>query len=267
MPELPDVENYRRVLARNGLRKTIQRVVVRDARILGRLSARKFASRLHGRQLIETRRHGKHLLARIDRGGWLALHFGMIGALAFVRAGEDDPPFTRVRFEFARDGCLVYTSKRMLGRVGMTEDAGEFIAGHELGPDALDRHLDFAAFKAALLEGKSTAKSALMNQKKIAGIGNIFADEILFRARIDPTERTDRLEPAELRRLFRKMRDVLETSITRGAGSEHFAERVPRGFLIPERRKGGQCPRCGSHLKLFKAGSRTGYCCPRCQRC
>jgi formamidopyrimidine-DNA glycosylase len=267
MPELPDVENYKRMLTRNGLRKTIQRVVVSDARILGGRSARQFAARLRGRRLIEARRHCKHLLAGIDRGGWLTLHFGMTGSLVFVRVGDDDPPFPRVRFDFARDGCLVYTSKRMLGRVGPAEDADDFIAGHELGPDALDRRLDLAAFKANLLGSKSTAKSTLMDQEKIAGLGNIFADEILFQAYIDPTERLDRLEPAELRRLFRKMREVLKTSIAHGAGSEHFAERVPRSFLLPERHKGGRCPRCGSRLKVVKAGGRTGYCCPRCQRC
>jgi formamidopyrimidine-DNA glycosylase len=81
MPELPDVEGFKRVLAKNALRKTIDRVVVSDARILGKLSARTFASRLQGAKLIAVRRHGKHLMANVDRGGWLTLHFGMTGAL------------------------------------------------------------------------------------------------------------------------------------------------------------------------------------------
>ena len=81
MPELPDVEGFKRVLVKNGLRKTIGRVAVSDARILGKLSAQTFASRLQGTKLVAARRHGKHLMANVDRGGWLTLHFGMTGAL------------------------------------------------------------------------------------------------------------------------------------------------------------------------------------------
>jgi formamidopyrimidine-DNA glycosylase len=267
MPELPDVEGYKRVLTRNGLRKTIDRVVVRDDRILGELPARTFASRLRGATLVAARRHGKHLMAKIDHGGWLTLHFGMTGTLQFVRPGKSEPCFSRVRFDFGSDGALVYTSKRMLGRVGLAEDAAGFIADAHLGPDALDPRLDFAAFKAALLDSKRDVKSSLMDQQRIAGIGNIFADEILFQARVDPAVRMDKLQPRQLRRLFFKTREVLKAAIAHGAGSERFAERIPRSFLLVDRHKGGRCPRCRSLLKAFKAGGRTGYCCPRCQGC
>ncbi len=95
MPELPDVEGFKRALTKNALRKTIDRVIVSDARILGKLSVRAFAPRLQGARLIAVRRYGKHLLAQIDRGGWLTLHFGMTGALEFVRTLDSEPPFTR----------------------------------------------------------------------------------------------------------------------------------------------------------------------------
>ena len=128
MPELPDVEGFKRVLQKNALRRTIERVVVSDSRILGRLSARAFASGLQGTKLVVARRHGKHLMAKIDRGGWLTLPFGMTGALQFVRKREDEPPFTRVRLDFANDGCLAYTNKRMIGHVGLVAEAADFIA-------------------------------------------------------------------------------------------------------------------------------------------
>jgi formamidopyrimidine-DNA glycosylase len=139
MLKLPDVEGFKDVLVKSALRKTIDRVVVNDGRILGKLSARTFASRLQGTRLVAARRHGKHLMANIDGGGWLTLHFGMTGALQFVWKLDDKPPFTRVRLDFANDGCLAYTNKRMIGRVGLVEDAADFITAQKLGPDALDR--------------------------------------------------------------------------------------------------------------------------------
>ena len=267
MPELPDVEGFKRVLARNALGKTISHVVVNDARILGKLPARTFISRLNGAELIEARRHGKHLMAHVNRGGWLTLHFGMTGALQFVRKPDSGPPFTRVRLDFADDGSLAYINKRMIGRVGLVEDAADFVAAEKLGPDALDRRFDFAAFKTAVLGIKRDVKAVLIDQQVIAGIGNIYSDEILFQARINPAERMDKLAPGELKHLFLGMRKVLRTAIARGAGSEQFIDRLPKGSLLPERKKGGHCPRCRSVLKVFKLGGRTGYCCPRCQGC
>ena len=122
MPELPDVEVFKQVLARSALRKTIERVVVNDKRILGRVAARTFIRHLQGAKLVAARRYGKHLLASIDRGGWLTLHFGMTGALNFVPKAGQEPHFTRVRLDFAGDGSLAYTNKRMIGRVGMIEN-------------------------------------------------------------------------------------------------------------------------------------------------
>jgi len=265
MPELPDVEGFKRILTRRALRKRIDRVVVSDARILGKLSKRAFGSRLQGARLVEVRRHGKHLLVRLDPGGWLTLHFGMTGALQFVNKSDGAPPFARVRLDFAHDGSLVYTNKRMIGRVGFAKDAADFIAAEKLGPDALDRRFDFDAFKAAMGGLKRDVKSALMDQQIIAGIGNIYSDEILFQARINPAARTDKFAPSQLKRLFADMRKVLKTAVSRGAGSEQSVERMPKGSLLPHRNKGGRCPRCRSPLKVFKVGGRTAYCCPTCQ--
>ena len=267
MPELPDVEAFERVLARGALRKTIERVVVNDKRILGNLAAQTFISRLQGARLIAARRYGKRLFASIDRGGWLTLHFGMNGALHFVAKPDQEPSFTRVRLDFANDGSLAYTNKRMIGRVGLIESVDDFVADAKLGPDALDPRLDLSTFKAAVFGSKRDVKSVLMDQQNIAGIGNIYSDEILFQARINPAERIDKLTPNQLKQLFLTIREVLKTAIACGAGSEVFTERMPKGALLPERKKGGRCPRCQSPLKVFKVGGRTAYCCPQCQNC
>jgi len=268
MPELPDVEGFKRVLVKHGLRKTISRVTVSDVRILGKLSAQTFAHCLQGTKLVAARRHGKYLMANVDRGGWLTLNFGITGALQFVQKRDEEPPFTRVRFHFANDGRLAYTNKRMIGgRVGLADDAVDFIADKKLGPDALDRRFDFDAFRTAVRGLKRDVKSVLMDQEVVAGIGNSYSDEILFQARINPTEGIDNLTPGQLARLFLEMRKVLKTSVARGAASEQSVERMRKGSLLPQRNKGGRCPRCRSLLKVFKLRGRTAYCCPRCQSC
>lgn len=267
MPELPDVEGFKAELARNALGKVIAGVIVSDARILGELTARTFSARLAGARLVAVRRHGKYLMAEIDRGGWLILHFGMTGGLYFVRKGAEEPAFTRLRLDFAEDGALAYTNKRMLGHIGLADAPDDVIAEEKLGPDALDAHFDFEAFKEAVAGTTRSVKSVLMDQHIIAGIGNIYSDEILFQARLDPSLRIKDLSAGALKQLYVEMRKVLEVAIASGTGSEQFVDRLPKGSLLPERKKGGRCPRCHAPLKILKMQGRTAYCCPRCQNC
>jgi formamidopyrimidine-DNA glycosylase len=121
--------------------------------------------------------------------------------------------------------------------------------------------------KRAVLGVKRDVKSVLTDQQIIAGIGNIYSDEILFQARIDSAARMDELTLNQIKQLFLTMREVLKTAITHGAGSELFTERMPKGTLLPERKKGGHCRRCRSPLNVFKVGDPTAYCCPQCQNC
>jgi formamidopyrimidine-DNA glycosylase len=265
MPELPDVELFRRIFTKHALDKEVARVAVQDVRILGKLPAATLARRLQGGRFTEARRHGKHLLAKLDKGGWLTLHFGMTGALHYFAEPGEEPPFTRVRLDFAGDGHLGYSNKRMIGRVGFAEDAAAFVAAEKLGPDALDKSFDLDRLKAAAAGTKREVKSVLMDQELVAGIGNVYADEILFQAGIDPRTPVGALEPARLKRLYQKSREVLETAIAHGAGAEQFTDRMPKGSLLPERRKGGHCPRCHAPLQVFKVGGRTTYCCAHCQ--
>src|ERR687895_1270792 len=128
MPELPDVELYRRCLDECALRRTIQQVVVNDARILRDLPPDAFVSRLTGNRFEESRRHGKHLLVRLMRDGWLTMHFGMTGKLDCFEDEADDPPYDRVRFDVAGGRHLAYVNPRMLGRVGLADHDDAFIA-------------------------------------------------------------------------------------------------------------------------------------------
>jgi formamidopyrimidine-DNA glycosylase len=265
MPELPDVENYGRYFKRHGLNKTITGVHVGDTRALDHISPKQLQARLVGAKFTVTRRHGKHLFARISKGGWLTMHFGMTGSLAAFKREKDEPSHDRVRFDFGRTDHLGYIDPRLFGRVGYTDDADTFIKAHKLGIDALDPKLTLARFEQALAGGGGL-KATLMDQSRLAGIGNIFADEILFQTRLHPLSPAGHLSPPQREALFTAMRKVFKTAIAAGAGAEGYWERLPRTYLLRQRGKRGVCPRGHGPLSIMTAAGRTTYFCGKCQK-
>src|SRR6266513_1727483 len=243
MPELPDVESFRRYFDATSLHQRIDDVDVRNAYVLKGVSGRELARRLKGRSFESTRRHGKHLFVRADSNVWLRLHFGMSGFLRYFKGEEKAPPHTRVLFVFAKDYRLAFDDQRKFGEVGLVNEVAEFLKKRALGPDAVD--IDLAGFKETLTKHRGTVKSILMNQRLIAGIGNIYADEILFHTRIHPATQIARLGDKALEKLFRAMHYILEKAIKARAD----ADQMPKSWLLPHRHKGGKCPRCGRKLR------------------
>lgn len=197
MPELPEVELFKRHLDRTSLGRTISRVRVNDSRILGPSAAR-LGARLVGARLRSSRRHGKYLLVALGKPGWLVLHFGMNGSLVHFKKAAEEPRYDRLRLDFADGHHLAYVNPRLLGRVELVADAEDFIARERLGLDALDRRLTLAAFARDVGARRRDIKSVLMDQSVVAGIGNIYSDEILFQARLHPRARrpAGQAEPA-----------------------------------------------------------------------
>ncbi len=266
MPELPDVEGFRR-RAEAVVGGTVETARVFDARLLADgLTANALDAALAGHRLTETRRHGKHLFLPLSDNGVLVLHFGMSGALATVAGNTPLPPHTRVAVDCADRPALAVISRRLLGGVAVAASAEAWIDAHGLGPDPLDAAFDRATFKARLGGRRGQVKAALMDQGLAAGIGNIFADEILFRAGVHPRCRADRLDDAALDRLYDAVRAALEAAIEAGAGQDDaFPATMPAGSLLPHRVEGGTCPVCGTPLTTLKAAGRTAWLCPRCQ--
>jgi formamidopyrimidine-DNA glycosylase len=116
-----------------------------------------------------------------------------------------------------------------------------------------------------MADGRGAIKAALMNQSRLAGIGNVFSDEILFQARLHPMTPVGKLDDKDIARLYRTMRRVLKVAIDKGAGAEDLPERLPKSFLLRQRQAGAKCPRCGGEIRTMKANGRTAYYCPRCQ--
>lgn len=258
MPELPDVEVFRHRLDATSLSKVIRKVTVTCGRLLDGVSERALRARLRGQRLIRSRREGKYLLAAVSGGGWLVLHFGMSGDLLAIHG--HDVSYRCFRLEFANGAGLVYRSRRKLGHISWAEDADEFIRCHQLGPDALA--LTEMQFR-KLLEGRrGQIKSALMDQSLMAGIGNIYSDEILFQAGVQPKRDVKDLNGRAVKKLFHTMRSVLKSAIRHEANPE----RLPNSFLLPHRERGASCPRCGVRLKTAKTAGRTSYFCPQDQK-
>jgi len=260
MPELPDVETFKRYLDATSLHQRIIGVDVRSAYVLKGISARELARRLKARCFESSCRHGKHLFVRADGDLWLRLHFGMSGSLQYFKHEEQTPKHTRVLFAFANAHCLAFEDQRKFGEVGLLQDIDEFLKKRALGPDALD--ISLPQFKEIFGKHRGTVKTILLNQKLIAGIGNIYADEILFRARIHPATQVSALKEKTFAKLFRAARDILKKAIEAKADMD----RMPKSWLLPHRGKGGKCPRCGRELESATIGGRTAWFCAPCQR-
>jgi len=132
----------------------------------------------------------------------------------------------------------------------------------EIGVDAFDSDLDAARFREIVGKRRGMIKSTLMNQSVIAGIGNIYSDEILFQAGIDPRKKIQDLSDKKLSQIYKSMRRVLKKTVEKKADPESF----PRSYIIPRREEGKKCPRCGGTVKKTKVNNRSTYFCPKCQK-
>lgn len=256
MPELPDVAVYKRYLDSTALHQRISDVKVLDDNLLDGASEAAIRRALRGASIEETRRHGKHLFARLSMGGWLALHFGMTGRLEYY-TGEDAPEYGYFRIDFQNGYHLAVAMPRKLGHVRLIDDPDAFIGEKELGPDA--QRLDFDAFETCLERRRGMIKSALMDQTVIAGLGNIYSDEVLFQAGIHPRTPVQDLDEHALHALFDAMQDVLRTAI------EHQADpaRLPADrFMLPHRGGDNKDPHSGTELEQISVAGRTGYYSP-----
>lgn len=260
MPELLEVERYRQLAAERAVGRRIQVVEAPDPWILkGGLTPAAAADALTGRVVVGARRRGKLLLLDTD-GPVLGLRFGMTGRLHVDgRYGVDRLQYAPVveheqwdRFGLRWDdgGYLRLQDPRRLGGVELDPDEDR------LGPDALSvRPKQLAA---ALAGSRAPLKARLLDQARVAGVGNLIADEVLWRAGLAPWRAAGGLSPAEVRRLHRHLRRALEDLGERGGSHT--------GDLGPHRRPGGRCPRDGAELAHGPVGGRTSWWCPVHQR-
>ena len=273
MPEEPEVEIARRLIADLALGRRIVGVDDADAFVTRPHSPGELRAALTGRTLTAAHRRGKTMWIETsgldgsaDPGPDLGIHLGMSGRIVvtapdgWVAEGGDPPgrdaqprkaEWDRFTLEFADGGRLALFDKRRLGRIVLNPDIGA------LGPDAAE--ITLAQFRAMMSRGTIAVKARLLDQSKLAGVGNLLADEILWQAKVPPGTPVNRLERKDVDRLYRALHKVLTAALATGGGAH-------TGDVIAARRPGGSCPRCGAEMVHGTVGGRSTWWCSREQR-
>ena len=276
MPELPEVEVVRRGLERGVVGRTIATVEVHHPRAVRRhlAGATDFAALLAGRTVTAALRRGKYLWLPLDSGDALTGHLGMSGQLLVVGPEKPAETHLRIRFRFVGGGReLRFVDQRTFG--GMVVVAGGAVLPStisHIARDPLDEHFDDEAFVTALRARRTGIKRALLDQQLISGIGNIYADEALWRARLHGNRPTDKLTRPAARVLLGHVREVLGASLQQGGtsfdalyvGTDGVSGLFERS-LNAYGREGEPCPRCGTPIRRESFMNRSSFSCPRCQ--
>ena len=270
MPELPEVETYRRFIDELAVGQTIAAVQVNDAHVLATPEDQLRAG-LVGRTITGTSRLGKNCFLELDNGKVLVLHFGMTGDIGAYRDEPDAPRFTRVALHLEDSGLrLAFIDPRKFGRIRLAESAAAHQLAKKIGPDALA--ITAAELQQKLSRRKTLLKPLLLDQGITAGLGNWIVDEVLFQAKINPERLGASLLEKEFKALHAAIQLVLTTAIDHEANYKYF----PKSFLIHAREwddaatPGSDahtfCPR-HAKVKIEKeyVGGRATYTCPKCQ--
>jgi len=211
---------------------------------------------LAGKFFNEIRRHGKYLFARFDVNAYLVFHFGMTGFLRAFKNEQRAPDHIGLLLRFEDGFRLAYDCRRRLGHISVTDLVEQFIKNRELGPDALALCRNRNAFAERLQGHCGFIQALLMNHKVLAGIGNIYADEILFHSGMHPKTKASGLDEEDRRILAGKACHVLETA--KRAGAKGW----PQKWLLPRREEGRSCPHCSRKINRISVSGRGTYFCP-----
>jgi formamidopyrimidine-DNA glycosylase len=276
VPELPEVETVRQGLAKWVAGRTIDTVEVHHPRAIRRHlpGDAHFIAMLTGRTIRDVARRGKYLWLPLDSGDAIIGHLGMSGQLLIEPAEKPDGPHLRVRFTFTDGGPqLRFVDQRTFGGLAVSEGGAEL--PHEIAHiarDPMDPLFDDEGFVVALRRKRTEVKRALLDQTLISGVGNIYADEALWRAKLHGTRPTDAMTKPAVRRLLAHVRDVLGEAIVAGGtsfdalyvnvnGQSGYFDRSLNAYG----REGEPCRRCGAPIRREQFMNRSSYSCPRCQ--
>jgi len=275
LPELPEVETTARDLRERIIGLRVCSVGGVDwPRMLPNASEAELHEALHGLLVSAVDRRGKYVLIEFERDHWLTIHRKMSGNVLLRDADTEREAHLHLEIGFNDRTVLRLVDPRKFGRVNLFRSSAELTAflGERVGPDSLN-DLDARVLAARVRGRRARIKSLLLDQRFLAGIGNLYADEALWEARIHPSRAADSLSRAEVRRLADAIRHVLVLAIERRgtsfSSSYRDADGLPgenQAFLSAYGRESEPCPRCGHPISRILIGQRSTHFCPKCQR-
>jgi formamidopyrimidine-DNA glycosylase len=268
MPELPEVETYRRYFEATSLHQPIEAIEVEDRKLLTTDYAT-LTETLIGQTFTDTKRVGKNLFVLTDKGSTVHFHFGMTGDLEYYHSSLDRPRHARIVFHFRGGYNLGFVCPRKFERIGLVENIEEYLKRKKIAPDGLE--ISLIQLTENLRKRKSFIKPVLLDQSTVAGIGNWIVDEVLFQAKIHPEQPAYLLNDDEIERIHTAIVYVLQTAITHEANYGLF----PKSFLIHAREWATSpyndpqrhlcCPCDKVTVAQIRVGGRATYFCPSCQ--
>ncbi|MDP2919769.1 MAG: DNA-formamidopyrimidine glycosylase [Dehalococcoidia bacterium] len=267
MPELPEVETVKNEIAPHVLGRTIKGVTLLWEGIVKETPVKEFLDRVTGRVVTAIHRHGKYLLFNLDSGDSLVVHLKMTGSLF---AGASEPPqYTRAIIQLENGQNIYFRDPRKFGVLKVVQDSN--VIESKLGPEPLEKEFTVRIFAERLKGRKAPIKALLLDQKFLAGVGNMYADEALFASRIHPERISGSLTADEVKRLHKAIREVLKAAIIKKGASivTYYRPDGSKGTAQTEFNVAhGQvekCHVCGTPIKRIVVRGRGTYFCPKCQ--
>lgn len=274
MPELPEVETIKEDMVRKIKGRRINKVDIKDEKSVKIPSGREFKRRVEGKTIQDIKRRGKYLILNLNSYELLIFHLKLTGRVLFFSPGEKEPDYSRVVFVFSNGSKLFFTDVRRFGEIYLLtrDEIDKVPAIKSMGPEPLSPEFTARKLKEKLKGKRGKIKPALMNQAVLAGVGNIYSQEALYRTGIHPERNISRLTDREIEAIYHTLVEVLKEAIQhRGSSVDAYVDlngkeggHVP--YLQVYGREGEKCPRCGSFIKKKKISGRGTYFCEGCQK-
>lgn len=257
MPELPEVAYQKIYVDSTSLHQKIVKVDLGADKIF-QAPKKDFEEVLLNNEFVSTHQIGKYLFLQLKNKGLLVIHFGMTGKMDYFQHDEVQK-HAQLTMSFQNGAKLSFICSRKFGKLFLTDSIEEFRKAKDLGPHATE--INKSDFK-KLFEGKrGSVKTALMDQSFIAGLGNLYVDELLYHSGIHPKSKTENLSRTDLDKMYKNMIEVLDT-VTK---SKTEGTSLPKSYLRSHRTEGADCPTGNGKIKMIKVGGRSTYFCPECQ--
>ena len=274
MPELPEVETVKRTLEEKITGLSITAVEIFLPKIIKTPGPDELAARLPGKKIKKLERRGKYLLFHLTGDFVLVVHLRMTGRLVYSPPDAPEIPHTHVVFGLDNGDQLRYADLRQFGQISLvkTDDLTSLHGLCSLGCDPFDPGFTRELLRKELKNKRAMLKALLLDQSFVAGLGNIYADEVLFRAQLHPQRQSHTLTPREASRLYHAIREVLREAIAnRGTSIRDYVDGEGRegnyqNLLRVHAREGNPCVKCGKPIIRVRLGGRSTYYCPHCQK-